>query len=417
MNAWIKHVSVSTRHPRLVDGVLTVVLLIAGLTWGLLEYRYVGQRPGDVLPPAPPTFGVGAAIFAIVVPLAWRRRAPLTAFALAATAQVAALALLNVENEITLLAVLLAGYSACAYGAKPRRTRLWVVAFGAALVAALTYVAASNLPDVSSGLRAGISMAAYSLHLIVWAVAVYALGNSVRIGRAREAELETRTTQLAAEKETNARREVLEERVRVARELHDVIAHHVSLMGIQAAAAGRVLTTRPEQATKALASIEGISRQAVGELQRMLGFLRQDGETDALAPPPNLRRLDDLVTQMSDAKLAVGIHLQGDQLPLPASLDLSAYRIVQEALTNTLKHAKATTASVILRYRETVFEVEVVDNGVGAENAPNAGNGRRRHGLIGMRERVILHGGQFEAGPRSEGGFGVRARFPLLQRS
>lgn len=417
MTAWIKQATVSTRDPRLVDGVLTVVLLIAGLAWGLLEFRYVGRRPGDVLPPAPPTLGVAVAIFAIIVPLAWRRRAPLTVLALTAAAQVTALALLRFENEITLLAVMLAGYSACAYGAKPRWTRLWVVAFGVALVALQTYRAASSLPDVGSAPSAGISMAVYSLHLIVWGVAAYALGNSVRIGRAREAKLATRTAQLAAERETNARRAVLEERVRVARELHDIIAHHVSLMGIQAAAARRVLMARPEQATKALASIEGISRQAIRELQQMLGFLRQDDDTDALAPPPSLRRLDELVTQMSDAKLAVEVHLEGDQQPLPASLDLSAYRIVQEALTNTLKHAKATTASVILRYRDTVFEVEVLDNGVQTDAAASVGNGRRRHGLIGMRERVVLHGGQFDAGPRSEGGFGVRASFPLAQRS
>ena len=408
MNVWTTRATAAfTRHPGVVDGVLTTVLLLASLTLGLAEPRYLAQRPGDLLPPVPWTPMVGAATVAIVAPLAWRRRAPLIVLALVATAQITAFALLRFENEITLLAVLVALYSASAYGAKPGRTPLRVIAL-VALVPALTYPVAADQPLVG---------AIYSLHLVVWGVAAWALGDSVRIGRAHEAELQTRTAQLAAEREINARRAVLEERVRVARELHDVIAHHVSLMGIQATAAGRVLATRPEQVAQALASIEGTSRQAVGEMQRMLGFLRREDEVDALAPQPSLRRLDSLVAQMSEAKLAVEVRVEGDQRPLPASVDLSAYRVVQEALTNTLKHAKATTAAVTLRYRNAVFEVEVVDNGVGTERGPNVGNGRQQHGLIGMRERAALHCGQFEAGPRPEGGFGVRASFLILERS
>jgi signal transduction histidine kinase len=202
-----------------------------------------------------------------------------------------------------------------------------------------------------------------------------------------------------------------------ARELHDVIAHHMSLMGIQAAAARRVLPTRPNQAAKALASIGGSSRQAVGKLHRMVVFLRQDNEDDLLAPPPSLRRLDGRITQLTDAKLAVKVHVQGDQQPLPGSVDLPTYRVVQEALITTPKHAEATTAAVILRYRDAVFEVEVIDNGMGTAATTRVGNGRERHGLIGMRERVALHRGQFEAGSRAEGGFGLRASFPLAERS
>lgn len=408
MNAWARQATAALRrHPGVVDAALTAVLLVAGVTLGLAEFRYVGQRPGDVLPPVPLKPWVVAAIVAIVAPLAWRRRAPLTVLALAAGAQVAALALLHVENEITLLAVLLALYSASAYGAKRWRAVLWAVAM-VALTATLTYQVTSNQPAVG---------ALYSLHLIVWGIAAYVLGDSVRVGRAREAELRVRTAQLAAEREANAHRAVLEERVRVARELHDVIAHHVSLMGIQAAAARRVLPTRPDQATKALASIEESSRQAVGELHRMVGFLRQDNEDDFLAAPPTLRRLDGLISQLSDASLAVKVHVEGEQQLLPASVDLSAYRVVQEALTNTLKHAEATTAAVTLHFRGAVFEVEVVDNGVGTAATTQVDNGQRRHGLIGMRERVALHRGQFEAGPRAEGGFGVRASFPLAERS
>jgi signal transduction histidine kinase len=139
-------------------------------------------------------------------------------------------------------------------------------------------------------------------------------------------------------------------------------------------------------------------------------------EDDPLAPQPGLARLDDLLAHLPNVKLVVEVRVEGDQRPLPASVDLSAYRIVQEALTNTLKHAEATTAAVTLRYLDAVFEVEVVDNGVGSARVAGKGNGRERHGLIGMRERVILHRGQFEVGPRAEGGFGVRARFPLAEQ-
>lgn len=388
----------------MVDVAVTVVLLVVGVMLGVTEFYYLGARPGDVLPPEPPTLPRMAAIVAIITPLVWRRRVPLTVLMLVTGAHVTALAVLGGENEITGLAVLLALYSACAYGAKPWRTVLWAAAM-AAITAAYTYPIAVN--------QSVLAGAVFSVHLVVLGVAANVLAYSVRVGRDREAELKIRTAQLAAERETNARRAVLDERVRVARELHDVIAHHVSLMGIQAAAARRVLTTRPDQAANALAAIEGSSRQTVGELHRMLGFLRQDNEDDLLAPQPSLRRLDDLLTQLSDVKLTVEVHIEGDQQPLPASVDLSAYRIVQEALTNTLKHAEATAAAVRLRYQSGAFEVEVVDNGVGTTSTAHAGNGRECHGLIGMRERVILHRGQFEAGPRPEGGFGVLARFPL----
>lgn len=315
--------------------------------------------------------------------------------------------ILGVENEIIGLAVLVAAYSASAYGVKRWRTVLCACAL-IAVTATYTYQVTAN--------RSVIGAAVFGLHVMMWGVAAYVLGRSIRIGRVREEELRIRTTQLASEREINARRAVLEERIRVARELHDVIAHHVSVMGIQAAAARRVLAVRPDRAADALVAIEGSSRQTVAELHRMLGFLRQDNDDDPLAPQPGLASLDGLLAQLTDVKLVVKVHVDGDQRSLPASVDLSAYRIVQEALTNTLKHAEATTAAVTLRYRDTTFEIEVVDNGVGVASTAGKGNGRERHGLIGMRERVILHRGQFQAGPRAEGGFGVRASFPLAEQ-
>ncbi|HEX2698955.1 MAG TPA: sensor histidine kinase [Acidimicrobiales bacterium] len=198
--------------------------------------------------------------------------------------------------------------------------------------------------------------------------------------------------------------------MRIARELHDVVAHHVSVMGVQAGAARLVMERDPPNAASALASIESSSRQAVAELHRLLGFLRQEGDSDDLAPQPGLDQLEDLVAQMAAARFGVQLRVDGEPRPLPSSVELSAYRIVQEALTNVLKHSGAASAEVHLRYRSGTVEVEVLDDGGGVPTAPTATGG---HGLIGMRERATLHGGHLAAGPRPEGGFYVRATFPL----
>ena len=201
---------------------------------------------------------------------------------------------------------------------------------------------------------------------------------------------------------------MLDERVRIARELHDVVAHHVSVMGVQAGAARRVMRQQPEKAEEALASIEGSSRQAVLELQRLLGILRREGQDDALAPQPDLARLPELVAQAGGDELTVELRVEGEPRPLPGTVELSAYRVIQEALTNTHKHARATHSTVRVAYGPSALEVEVVDDGRGG--AAPAGGG---HGLIGMRERVRLHGGHLRAGPRPGGGFAVHATFPL----
>ena len=196
----------------------------------------------------------------------------------------------------------------------------------------------------------------------------------------------------------------------MARELHDVVAHHVSVIGVLAAAAKRQLDRDPGKASAALASIEDSSRQAVVEMHRLLGFLRQEGDADELAPPPNLRQLDVLTAQLREASFSVDMRVEGEQRPLPTSVELAAYRVVQEALTNTVKHAEASKAEVLVRYRPAAVEVEIVDDGLGQAVVATGPAG---HGLIGMRERVALHGGQLTAGPRPGGGYAVRAVFPL----
>jgi len=182
-------------------------------------------------------------------------------------------------------------------------------------------------------------------------------------------------------------------------------------MGIQAGGARRVLPQQPEKAKEALSLIESSSRQAVSELHRLLGFLRQGQKTDELSPQPSLRQLSALVNDMQDAGLPVEVKIEGVERSLPPGIDLSAYRIIQEALTNTLKHASATKATVTISYANSAVELEIVDNGKGLAGAD--GREFRGKGIMGMRERVSLHGGKFEAGNIREGGFSVRIVLPV----
>jgi signal transduction histidine kinase len=201
------------------------------------------------------------------------------------------------------------------------------------------------------------------------------------------------------------RQAAAEERARIMRELHDVVTHNVSVMVVQAAAAGEVFESRPDQSRAAISDVEETGRRALNELRRLLGTLTDD--EGGVLPQPSLERLDELVDRVRAAGLDVELRREGDPERLPEGIELSAYRIVQESLTNTLKHAHASRVTVVLRYRRDELEVEVTDNGVGATDH---GDGR---GLIGMRERVALYGGDLDAGARPSGGFAVRARIPV----
>jgi len=205
-----------------------------------------------------------------------------------------------------------------------------------------------------------------------------------------------------------AQRAVAEERARIARELHDVVAHNVSLIVVQAVAAEDVFDARPEVARDALRKIEASGRAALAELRRLLETVRPDSTDDANAPQPGLNRLDALAEAVEAAGLTVEVHREGAPVDLPAGVDLSAYRIVQEALTNTLRHAGATRADVTVRYGPDGLGVDVVDDGSGA--AVGQVDDRGGHGIVGMRERAELFGGELEAGPTAGGGWLVRAR-------
>jgi signal transduction histidine kinase len=204
---------------------------------------------------------------------------------------------------------------------------------------------------------------------------------------------------------------VTAERARIARELHDVIAHHVSMMVVQAEAGPVVVERDAPAAARAFDTIAGIGRQALVEMRHLLGVLRSEaGEpTPSLAPQPGVAQLDGLVDQVRQAGIQVDLVVEGEPVPLPAGVDLSAYRIVQEALTNAVKHARPGRVRVLLRYGERELRVEVGDDGRGAAEE----DGEPGHGLIGMRERVHLFGGELTAGPGPDRGFTVTARLPI----
>jgi signal transduction histidine kinase len=222
------------------------------------------------------------------------------------------------------------------------------------------------------------------------------------------AALHERAERAERERETAARTAVSEERARIARELHDVVAHSVSVMVLQAGAVRRLLRDEQVREREALDTVERTGREALLELRRLLGVLRTPDEGAELAPQPGLAELPALVARTEAAGLPVSVRVHGKPAPLPPGIDLSAYRIVQEALTNTLKHAGPSHAEVEIRYEANAVEIEVTDDGRG----PGGTNGHG-HGLVGMRERALLYGGDLSAGAGDGGGYTVRARLPI----
>ena len=387
------------RHPTITDAVIALVL--AG--FALLQLRIYWE----IRQPLHPVFAVLVTL-GVILPLTWRRRFPLVVLPVMTAVLILHRYLDIPEGSFTGNSVALGLLSTAAYGG---RRRTWVCGGSVAILlgSGIWEVVIADLSTFEG------NQLLLRILSVVWSVvilgAAWWFGDVIRARRERESELEDRTIQLEREREENARRAVLDERVRIARELHDVIAHHVSVMGVQAGAARRVLGKTPEKALEALSSVESSSRQAVVELHRLLGLLRLEGEPDDLAPQPSMRQLDILVDQMCEAGLPVEIKVEGERQPLPRSVDLSAYRILQEALTNTLKHAGPAKATVTIRYGEAAIELEVVDDGRGL--ASGDGHIYSGSGLLGVRERIGLHGGDLEAGPRQQGGFAVRARLPL----
>jgi signal transduction histidine kinase len=289
--------------------------------------------------------------------------------------------------------VLLSVYSA---GARLPKDRSRAVLVGAVALAA---VAASVAPGPTST----------SPPLV--AAAAWFLGHYVQTRRRYTESLEAQNRVLEQARHDLARQAVVEERLRIARELHDVVAHSMSVVAVHAGSGRMVAAEDPAAAERALATIEVTTRSALREMRRLLGVLRSAGaeEPAALEPAPGLADLDALVAQVTRSGVDVELRVEGRRTAVPAGVDLSAYRVVQEALTNVIKHAGPARAVVEVRYTDTAVTVEVVDDGQGAATPAAAGG----HGLVGMRERVAVHGGVLDVGPGDAGGFHVSARFPV----
>jgi len=324
----------------------------------------------------------------MTLPLAWRRRAPL-AVTVVVMASWTAQSLLDDSPQppqIALLALLLALFSVSAH-AESRRA----LAGGGVSLAALLISAPSDAP-VLGPLFVGVWLAGRTLH------------ERQRLAAA----LQDRASALAREQEETARLAIAEERARIARELHDVVAHSVSVMVVQAGAERLALRDDQQSTRETLLAIEKTGRQALTEMRRLLDMLRTEDDELVLAPEPSLDHLGSLLAHVREAGLPVALRVEGERGPLPAGVDISAYRIVQEALTNALRHAGPARARVLVRYGEADVEVEVADDGPGPKEGDGTG-----HGLVGMRERVALYGGELTMGKGDAGGYVVRARLPF----
>jgi signal transduction histidine kinase len=378
---------------RVFDSALALVA--AGLATAL----FVSELVGWGLPRGMLVLGYGLVLLH-TLPLVARRRFPGIVLALVVASGLAGAAI-GLPRFFQGPAILVALYSVAAYGSR------WVSVAGLAL--AEVGLAAVQLTPF------GVEFEGPALVVFMGILAAaWLLGHFAHNYRAYAARLEERTAELERAREELARRAVTEERLRLARELHDVVAHAMSVIAVQSGVGAHVADNQPEEVGKALAAIEATSRDALTELRRLLGVLRQDGEPQAsLAPVPGLANLDALLAEVAKAGLAVKLRVEGRPAPLPAGLDLSAYRIIQEALTNVVKHAGPATAQVTICYRDQEVTVEVTDDGRGVGAV--AGDGRRGtgHGLIGMQERVAAFGGDLEVGPRPGGGFRVAARLPV----
>lgn len=368
--------------PLVSDSVLAVVLTVAAV----VEFRL--YHPGLSAAPGLDTHMAGVLLFTL--PLAVRRRYPLVCTGL----QIAGSALVLAQPPYTaIFASVLGVYSLCVYGPTP-----WL-AVGWILVGVISLQA--GLPGVRMQVAPSLEL------LLVGTVALLG-GLATRQRQAQARLIQERAWRLERERDLASQIAVADERTRIARDLHDVVAHSVSLIVVQAGAA-RMVRGQPPRAVAALRQVEASGRQALEELRHLVGLLGSQEESD-LAPQPGLAQLEKLAATVSSAGLPVQLRITGSRRELPPGLDLTAYRIIQEALTNTLKHAPGASADVHVDFSNGELAVEVLDTGGQTEpiNAPQGG-----HGLTGMRERVAVYRGHLEAGPRSEGGFMVRARLPL----
>jgi signal transduction histidine kinase len=335
-----------------------------------------------------PAQGIAAAF--VAAPLAVRFRWPLATLAAVLGGWIAATAL-GVQSGDPILPVVCGVLAIYAVGSRSESWRFWA---GAALAIAGMATQLLLREPVGPDLALAVALPAAAL----------------LIGRALGV-LEFESDVLERERDERIAEALAAERGRIARELHDVVGHSISVMGIQAGAVRRLLAEDQVRERDALLAVERTGRQAVGEMRRLIGLLRP-GPDEIASPSPSLRRVEQLVAETRDAGVSIDLHVTGALDALPAGVDLAGYRIVQESLTNTLKHAPGSHVSVDIRAAREQLEIEVRDDGGPVSGAPSA-NGRVGHGLIGMSERVSLYGGTLTTGVATGGGFRVHARIPL----
>ena len=370
-------------RPPLVDALIAAVLVVLAEAEAAFEAVSV------------PRWVDGVVVLGFTVPLAWRRRAPVTVLVVAV---VSVLLYGEIEtsgaHQTLILALALASFTV---GYELPRPRAWL---GPGILIAGLLISAFAL-----GQPAGDTVVAAVLYGAPWA-----FGQAMRNRGQRLDEVAARAEQAERDREQREREAVEAERARIARELHDVVSHSISVVAIQAQAIRQRLG--PEHAREAsdLTGIETTARQAMAEMRRLLGVLRADGERLPLAPQPGLDQLPELVERARETGLHVDLDIDGASTPLPPGVDLAAFRIVQEALTNALKHAAAETVRVRVRYRKHDLELIVEDDGNGMDAQPGDG-----HGLFGMRERVALYGGACTIGAREGGGVRVHALLPVQE--
>ena len=336
------------------------------------------------------------------VPLLWRRRAP-TVVLLVLLAALAVSAIVS-KAGLSNVGVLFGLYAAAAYGDDRLRT-VTGIAVGVSSAIALAVL----LVDDASGFPPHVARVTVFGAAVAWLLGLAARNHSLAV-----AHLQERAGRLEREREEHAQRAAERERIRIARELHDIVTHHVSAIAVQAGAAHTTSQHRPERALETLGVIEQTARTTLGELRTLLGVLRA-GEADRapippapLRPRPSLTELDELLADTRASGNTVEVQVCGQPAALDPVIDLSAYRVLQEALTNVTKHAPGATASVLIDYRPDQLQVVVSDDGQHPAATDSTG-----YGVMGMRERVQLAGGQFHAGPTADrAGFEVRARFP-----
>jgi signal transduction histidine kinase len=378
--------------------------LVAGLLvgWGQVDLWIAGGKFTDV--PGPRALTAPFLVL-FAFPLGFRRRWPLAVLCVVMGAvAVESLVVGNSpEGGEVLFPALIVFYSVAAHSTLRRALAGFTIAMVAATIQVVEDPTVLSLADIVIGDA--------FFYLFLGGMA-WLLGRYARARRLEAAHSERRANRLEQEQEERERAAVSAERGRIARELHDVIAHSVSLMGVQAGAADRVLEHDPERAREALRSIQVTARESVGELRHLLEFLRAQEEPAALSPQPGIATITALVDSSRRAGLAVDLVVDPGAVRVPAGIELSAYRVVQEALTNIRKHAPGAQTRVEIRHRDGALEVVVENDPVTSNgaHAPMPGTGR---GIVGMRERVMLYGGSLEARPRGDGGFVVRAHIPV----